>query len=259
MIRSGLDMRTFLALLVMATACAAQPRPGQSPVTEATFGTTVVIPSGLRGDIYHLHHNTWILPDFSRLEPVGSVWTTRLNVTPRHWKDGFPGVTRRNEWFGIVYSGRFWIQTPGRYDFSLTSDDGSKLWIDDQLVVDNDCQHPPLAREGSADLAGGMHRIRIQYFQGPRDCIALVLEIAGPDEDWRVFSTEEFKPPSNPEEWKFGNAAELKTPADPDASRRRLHGGLRKQREVILQPEEPGPAHVTDGCIVPDAAPRCGR
>jgi hypothetical protein len=39
--------------------------------------------------------------------------------------------------------------------------------------------------------------------------VALVLEIAGPDDPeqaLRVFSTDEFKPPANPEDWKFPSA-----------------------------------------------------
>jgi hypothetical protein len=45
--------------------------------------------------------------------------------------------------------------------------------------------------------------MRVQYFQGPRLQVALVLEIAGAAEELRVFSTDEFKPPANPEDWKF--------------------------------------------------------
>jgi hypothetical protein len=69
--------------------------------------------------------------------------------------------------------------------------------------VDNDGIHPVDTKSGSVELSGGIHRIRVQYFQGPRLQVALVLEIAGPGEKMRVFSTDEFKPPANPEDWKF--------------------------------------------------------
>jgi hypothetical protein len=58
-------------------------------------------------------------------------------------------------------------------------------------------------RFASLQLAGGIHNIRVSYFQGPRDTVALVLLIAAPGEDYRVFNTEEFKPPPNPETWAF--------------------------------------------------------
>jgi hypothetical protein len=110
-------------------------------------------------------------------------------------------VTSRFEWFAIDYNGRFWIDRPGMYSFVLTSDDGARLYIDDQLIIDNDRQHQPEGRTGSVRLGTGIHRIRVPYFQGPRFQVALVLEVAGPGEQLRVFSTDEFKPPEHPENW----------------------------------------------------------
>jgi hypothetical protein len=60
-----------------------------------------------------------------------------------------------------------------------------------------------MTKSGIIELSGGIHSIRVQYFQGPRFNVALVLEVAIPHEEVRVFSTDEFKPPANPEDWKF--------------------------------------------------------
>jgi hypothetical protein len=168
-----------------------------------TFGTTVVVPGGLLGVIYPISPFSKFLPYFQRLDPLGVIYTSTLNVTPRGFREGFPGVTDRYEWFAIDYSGRFWIEKPGLYRFELTSDDGSRLYIDDRLVVNNDGLHPPETRIEALTLEGGIHQIRVSYFQGPRDGVALVLRIAGPGEEWRVFSTEEFKPPSDPATWLY--------------------------------------------------------
>jgi hypothetical protein len=168
----------------------------------AKFGTTVVISSGLRGNIYNLRRNTQRLPDFRKRKPVGTIYTTSLAIPPQDFAQGFPGVTKRFEWFAIDYAGRFWIEKPGEYRFALNSDDGSKLYIDDELVIDNDGQHPPVERDGRAELHRGVHEIRISYFQGPRFHVALVLKVAGPGEPFRVFDTNEFKPPPNPEDWR---------------------------------------------------------
>jgi PA14 domain len=225
--------------------------PAGDSTRTATFGTTVVVPSGLRGDIYFIREGTWVLPDFGKLEPVGTIWTSTLNVPPRHWRAGFPGVTRRFEWFAINYTGRFWIEKPGQYKFALGSDDGSKLYIDDQLVIDNDCQHEPDVRTSSITLSGGAHRIRVPYFQGPRDCVALILAVTGPDKPWRIFSTDEFKPPANPDDWKYGSPWDLTVPPNPDASRTKLSDvlGKRPRKSAPAKPgrETPSPA---EGCLV---------
>jgi len=132
------------------------------------FGTTVVIPSGLEGLVYHLKENTKRLPDFDKLKPVGTIYTASLDIGPRDFMEGFPGVTDRVEWFAIDYSGRFWIEKPGDYLFVLTSDDGARLWIDGRVVADDDGVHPAQIAFGQVRLAGGIHRIRVSYFQGPR-------------------------------------------------------------------------------------------
>jgi len=169
-----------------------------------TFGTTVVIPSGLRGAIHHIRRNTSHLPDLAKKKkPVGIIYTTALNVLPQDFQNGFPGVTKRFEWFAIDYTGRFWIEKPGDYKFQLTSDDGSKLYIDDEVLIDNDGQHPPVTVTAETKLSGGIHRLRLSYFQGPRFHVALQLLVAGAGEELRVFSTDEFKPPPNPETWTF--------------------------------------------------------
>ena len=51
------------------------------------------------------------------------------------------------------------------YTFSTTSDDGSWLWVDGNLVVDNGGLHNAQETTGSVRLAAGMHRLRIRYFQ----------------------------------------------------------------------------------------------
>ena len=121
-------------------------------------------------------------------------------------------MTDRFEWFAIDYTGRFWIEKPGLYAFVLTSDDGSRLYVDDQLIADNDGLHQVEDRHCSIRLARGIHRIRVSYFQGPRFQVALVLRVAGPGEDLRIFSTEEFKPPPNPETWPETEDGEKKEP-----------------------------------------------
>jgi hypothetical protein len=167
------------------------------------FGTTVVVPGGLRGVIYPVPPQSRFLPLLQWLRPVGVIYTPVLNVPPRNYREGFPGVAGRLEWFAIDYSGRFWIEEPGTYRFELTSDDGAKLYIDDQLVINNDGIHPPQTRLGEWTLTGGIHRIEVPYYQGPGYLLALVLRIAGPGQALRVFSTEEFKPPPDPAAWLY--------------------------------------------------------
>jgi hypothetical protein len=185
---------------LMAVLAAQAPVP-QEPMV--TFGTTVVSSSGFRGNIYFIKPNSSKLPKFGKLQPVGSIYTHVLHVPPRDFREGFPGVTDRLEWFAIDYNGRFWIQDPGQYRFYLMSDDGSKLYIDGKTVINSDGLHDAsVERTGSVMLKTGVHRVRVSYFQGPAYGVALVLDVARPGEEWRPFDLDKFLPPPGHEGWK---------------------------------------------------------
>jgi arylsulfatase A-like enzyme len=66
--------------------------------------------------------------------------------------------------FSIEWTGALEIDEPGRYEFTLESDDGSILEVDGTVVVDNGGEHPVRTRTGSIQLAKGMHPVRIRYF-----------------------------------------------------------------------------------------------
>jgi len=176
------------------------PRP-EEPVYKfysTVFGTTVLKPGGLTGLVYALAPDTPRLPVFDRMRPISKIYTTSLNIPWQAFTLGFPGVPERFEWFAIDYTGNIWISKAGRYRFTLESDDGSALFIDNHLVIDNDGIHPVALKKGSVHLKPGKHAIRIAYFQGPRQYLALTLRVAGPNESLRIFDTDRFAPPSNP-------------------------------------------------------------
>ncbi len=178
-----------------------------------TFGTTVVIASGLKGLVYDIPEGTDSLPKFEKLKPVGTVYTNGLLIPKRDFTEGFPGITNKFEWFAIDYTGRFYVDKPGKYAFIVASDDGSKLYIDGKRLIDNDGVHGVVAVEGDVKLTGGIHHIRLSYFQGPRASLALMLGVMGPGEkQWRAFNTNDFRPPSNPADWKYGSPTDLEKP-----------------------------------------------
>jgi preprotein translocase subunit YajC len=139
------------------------------------FGDSIFITNGLTGKIYLLPAYTRVLPGFDTMKSVGTVYTDSINIPPRSWSSGFPGLRDRFEWFGIEYTGFFKANKEGEYVFRLLSDDGSKLFIDDSLIINNDGLHGAFAKTGKITLDDSRHSIKIQYFQGPRYQIALQL------------------------------------------------------------------------------------
>jgi hypothetical protein len=166
-------MKFWLFLILIASNVHCISAMGQG--SENPFGSATLDSISLKGDIYYLPEGASSLPDFSGLTPVGSIYTKVLDIPTRSFTSGFPGVTDRFEWFAIRYTGVFNVDTEGDYAFRLVSDDGSRLFIDGKMIIDNDGQHPTQSVSGNAYLTSGRHSIEVDYFQGPREEIALQL------------------------------------------------------------------------------------
>ncbi|HZZ78202.1 MAG TPA: c-type cytochrome [Gemmataceae bacterium] len=96
------------------------------------------------------------LPDFDKLKPVKTGITSDFDL----------GVARRNNDWAIKFEGYLKVENAGNYTFHTNSDDGSKLWIGDKLVVNNDGIHPPQAKSSKIKLAKGTHKVIVGFFQG---------------------------------------------------------------------------------------------
>ncbi len=67
--------------------------------------------------------------------------------------------------FAYRYTGYIKIPEDGLYTFYLSSDDGSRLYINDSLVVDNDGIHAMGEVSGKVALRKGFHKIKVLYFE----------------------------------------------------------------------------------------------
>jgi hypothetical protein len=69
------------------------------------------------------------------------------------------------DYFALRFNGKIRIKKPDRYTFYLDSDDGSRLFIDGAVVVDNDGRHPHQKVSGEINLAAGLHELELHYFE----------------------------------------------------------------------------------------------
>jgi alpha-L-fucosidase len=71
---------------------------------------------------------------------------------------------QRKDRFAFRFEGYIKIENNAVCNWFLASDDGSKLFIDDELVIDNGGEHGTVEKEGKAALKKGFHKIRVDYF-----------------------------------------------------------------------------------------------
>jgi len=102
------------------------------------------------------------LPDLSARTTthVRTVSQPYYKKSHREW----PGFTYKNN-YAVRWTGFLKINSGGKYKFFLRSDDGSKLWIDSSLVVNNDGCHGYRTRRGKQSLGSGSYSFRVEYFE----------------------------------------------------------------------------------------------
>jgi len=117
------------------------------------------------------------------------------------WPDG------PREMLSVRWTGYLRVLYPARYFFQTTSDDGVRLFIDDVPIVSNWSLHAPARDLGSCALDAGLHRVRLEYFQGQQGAVIRL--------EWRAASVSTLA--LIPAEALFHKPAEFKPEASPAA------------------------------------------
>jgi len=128
-----------------------------------------VADDAVRGLTCSSYSGKWTaLPDFETLKPTSTNIVEKFAITV---KGGVP--------FGLKFVGYIEAPKDGLFTFYTTSDDGSRLYIGKQLVVDNDGTHGVREAQGMIRLAAGKHPITVTYFEQGGDK-ALTVHYEGP-------------------------------------------------------------------------------
>ena len=72
----------------------------------------------------------------------------------------------RTSAFAVKFTGYIQVPETGIYSFYLTCDDGGMLYINNDLVVDNDGLHPAIEKSGQAAISKGAHPFRVDFVEG---------------------------------------------------------------------------------------------
>ncbi|MAC18572.1 MAG: hypothetical protein CMJ23_02645 [Phycisphaerae bacterium] len=188
---------------------------------ENPTGTT----PGVQAEFYELESLSE-LPDFSLLDTYGGAVHDRIDFPSTGGEFAETGLA---DDFGVVWTG--WINVPssGVWTLGTESDDGSRLSIGDQVVVDNDGLHGMQSRSGSIGLDAGRHAIRIEFFErgGGAGC---VVKAGGPGMDFGVIPASM---------WSHGQSSEPSPDLDGDGGVTGADLGL-----LLAGWGEPGPTDI---------------
>jgi len=125
-----------------------EPRSPENPATTTP------------GLAFSYYEGSWTnLPTFATLTPVKSGVTPTVSLSSATAADNF----------ALHFTGFINAPATGEYTFTLSSDDGSKIYIGSQVLINNDGPHAIQTGSASIVLGAGKHAITIDYFEAAGD------------------------------------------------------------------------------------------
>ncbi len=141
--------------------------------------------SGLEVRYYEWAALLGLLPDFDTIEPYLTTPIGSINFSSS--TGNFAGSGRADQ-VAAVFEGFFNALSTGNYTFFTESDDGSKLFIGDTLVVSNDGTHGMQERSGKIGLLAGRHSFRVEFFDRT-DGAGLIARVQEPGQTKQTISS----------------------------------------------------------------------
>jgi hypothetical protein len=156
-----------------ATATLAPPTPTMPPATSTppgpTFTPTPLTPTGSPtasptpdpnaiGQWYGRYYDNPDLTDppvFTRIDP-------NLNF---NWKSGSPGPGIPDNYFSVRWTRNEDFRTTDNYIFTLTVDDGARVYVDNYLIINEWRNGGPRTVTANVGINKGVHVIRVEYYE----------------------------------------------------------------------------------------------
>jgi uncharacterized repeat protein (TIGR03806 family) len=168
-----------------------KPGAADSAVVSATFINSSAIGNGtgLLGSYYSNQVMTFI-------EPATLVRTDA--VVNFNWGGGSPDPSISADDFTVRWTGIVQPQFNETYTFYTTTDDGVRLWVNNQLLIDQWVDQGPTLWSGSiALLAQQKYNIRMEYYENGGGAQAM-LEWSSPSTTQTIIPQTQLYPVSNP-------------------------------------------------------------
>jgi len=129
--------------------------------------------------MYRAKFNLYHMPDFAFLDLVGENKVRSIDFRGlNQMREVAPNTPNSN--YAWAFYGRVKIHQEGQYYWCTTSDDGSFLYVDGKMVVNNDGLHGDRERCGLKVMSRGMHDVEATGFQHGGG-VTMIAKYSGPD------------------------------------------------------------------------------
>ena len=132
------------------------PIPGATPTPPVTSG------------------GAWTGYYFSNMFLDGLAFTRFDPSIDFDWGRGSPGPGVPKDLFSVRWISTQYFPTSGVYLFNAQVDDGVRIYVDDNLILNEWFDHPGTTARGTASLTAGPHTVKVEYYERGREASIIV-------------------------------------------------------------------------------------
>lgn len=139
---------------------------------------------------------TGLRAEYYNNQDLTGLAVTRVDPTVNfNWSRVSPDPSIQRTTFSVRWKGEIQAQATQTYTFQTTSDDGVRLWVNGELLIDNWTNHSATQNRGTIALqAGQQYSIEMDYYQAYKYAVAK-LSWAGPGQKMQIIPSSQFYPP----------------------------------------------------------------
>lgn len=173
--RDNLDLLYRSSYIADAIPPAGGPGPGPGPAPTAAEVCLANVPSN---EFHGCYYNT-----SNNLNPCTAASSTNFaaqndvgNSTgfTSNFGAGSPMTGVNSDYFSACWQGSFNFATADNYIFTITTDDGIRVYIDGSLILDRFTQQATTTYKIGKDLTAGNHTVKVEYYESAGGAIAAI-------------------------------------------------------------------------------------
>ena len=107
----------------------------------------------------------WVATAYRGTDFAVPAFVERWDVIDRNFRGGRADDRLPPDDFGYRFEGILMVEAAGPYRFELSSDDGSRLYLDGSLLIDHWGHHGSSGKTSTVVLEAGPHPVRVDYYE----------------------------------------------------------------------------------------------
>ncbi len=150
------------------------PAPAATPIPIPAAPPVQPPPTPITTSLSYTAHGPWTAQYFNNINLQGNAVVSRQDrQIVFQWGAGSPASGVRSDGFSARWTGRFFF-TGAKYTFAALADDGVRVWVDNQLVLDGWKDQSQTLYFAEFTPRYGNHDVRVEYYDTRSDATVIV-------------------------------------------------------------------------------------